>query len=78
MTHRLYLTAVRFEGGAATDGDVPVERLFINASDVPEIWVETETASPPGPGKAVTFALRRDLSLGFMRIIGTVERRVAK
>jgi hypothetical protein len=78
MTHRLYLTAVRFENGDASDSDIPVERVFVNASDVPEIWVETETASPPGPGKAVTFALRRDLSLGFMRVIGTVERRVAK
>ena len=78
MTHRIYLTSAQIEDGGARDSDIPVERIFINASDVPEVWVETESASPPGPGKAATFALRRDLSLGFMRIRGTVERLVAK
>lgn len=78
MTYRIYLAAARFEDGRPGDTDIPVERVFVNAADVAEVWVETESASAPEPGKAATFALRRDLSLGFMRISGTVERRVQK
>jgi len=78
MTYRIYLAAAKFDDGSPSDTDVPVERVFVNASDVAEVWVETESVTPPEPGKAATFALRRDLALGFMRISGTVERRVSK
>jgi hypothetical protein len=78
MTNRIYLAAARFIDGSPMDSDIPVERVFVNASEVAEVWVETESASPPEPGKAATFALRRDLALGFSRITGTVERRVSK
>ena len=78
MTYRIYLTAAQVVHGRPGDADVAVERVFINAADVAEVWVETESASPPEPGKAATFALRRDLGLGFTRIGGTVERRVSK
>ncbi len=78
MTFRIYLAAARFVDGSPGDSDIPVERIFVNASEVAEVWVETEVASPPEPGKAATFALRRDLALGFSRITGTVERRVSK
>ncbi|HVL24882.1 MAG TPA: hypothetical protein VM450_12410 [Thermomicrobiales bacterium] len=78
MTYRIYLAAAKVVDGRPSDTDVPVERVFVNAADVAEVWVETESVAPPEPGKAATFALRRDLSLGFMRISGTVERRVAK
>ena len=78
MTTRIYLAAARFENGEAQETDILVERVFVNASDVPEVWVETEAVTPPAPGRAASFALRRDLALGFMRILGTVERRVSK
>jgi hypothetical protein len=58
--------------------DLPAERVFVNASDVPEVWVETESPSVPDVGRAVTFALRRSLDIGFTRITGTIERRVRK
>ena len=78
MTYRIYLAAAKVVDGKPGDSDVPVERVFVNASDVAEIWVETESVNAPEPGKAATFALRRDLSIGFTRITGTVERRVTK
>ncbi|MDQ3410493.1 MAG: hypothetical protein M3509_00065 [Chloroflexota bacterium] len=78
MTVRIYLTAVRFDPAPPEPADLPAERVFIHASEVPEIWVETETATVPERGKAVAFALVRPMSIGFNRVLGTVERVAAK
>lgn len=78
MTQRVYLTSARLVDGAPEPGDLPAERIFIHASEVPEIWVETESQGVPEPGRVVTFALARPMDLGFGRISGTIERRVAK
>ena len=78
MTQRLYLTSARLVDGAPEPGDLPAERIFIHASEVPEVWVETESQAVPEPGRAVTFALARPMEIGFGRIIGTIERRVEK
>jgi hypothetical protein len=78
MTVRIYLAAARLVEGAPLPGDLPAERLFVHASDVPELWVETESRSVPGPGKSVSFALARPLDIGVGRIVGTVERIVNK
>jgi hypothetical protein len=74
----VYLTAVRFDPSPPELTDLPAERVFVHASEVPEVWVETEMASPPERGRAVAFALMRPLDLGFERILGTVERTVEK
>lgn len=78
MTVRVYLAAARLSGGPPAPGDLPAERLFIHASEVPEVWVETESTVVPEPGRATAFALAGRLSLGVERISGTVERRVTK
>lgn len=78
MTYRIYLATARFTDSPATPSDVPAERIFINATDVVEVWVETESASVPDIGRLVSFALQRPLDLGFNRITGTVQRRVRK
>lgn len=78
MTVRVYLLAARLLPGPPERTDLPAERLFVHASDVPEVWVETESTAVPAPGGAVAFALARPMSLGFERISGTVERKVAK
>jgi len=78
MTTRVYLAAARLIDEAPAASDLPVERVFINASDVPEVWVETESPSVPEVGKSASFALSRSLNVGFVRITGTVERRVLK
>jgi hypothetical protein len=80
MTYRIYLAAATtsFSDDSPTPSDIPVERVFVNASDVAEIWVETESQAAPEPGKAATFSLARPLSLGFQRVSGTVERKVRK
>jgi hypothetical protein len=78
MTYRIYLAAARFSDDPVERSDVPAERIFVNASDVPEVWVETESSSVPEAGRVVVFALRRPLDLGFERVTGTVERRVEK
>lgn len=78
MTMRVYLAAVRLLDGPPQKTDIPVERVFIHASEVPELWVETESLLVPGPGKSVSFVLARDLGIGFERIAGTVERIVSK
>ena len=78
MTHRIYLAAARFADGPPQQTDLPVERVFIHAAGVSEIWVETESQSVPEAGKAVSFALSRPLDLGFERITGTVERKIRK
>jgi hypothetical protein len=78
MTMRVYLAAAKLEPGPPQPGDLPAERVFVHASEVPEVWVETESATVPERGRAVSFALVRPMSLGFERITGTVERLVEK
>ncbi len=78
MTVRVYLTAARLDAGPPQPGDLPAERLFVHASEVPEIWVETESAAVPDRGRAVAFALARPMDLGVERVTGTIERTVSK
>lgn len=78
MRTRAYLRSARISDGPNEDGDILVERFFVNASDVPEVWVDIEGSDVPEPGRAATFALARDLGLGFVRVTGTIERTVQK
>ncbi len=78
MTTRVYLSAARLTPGPPESGDLPAERVFVNASDVAEVWVETESGAVPERGRAVAFALIRPLDVGFERILGTVERMIVK
>lgn len=78
MTLRVYLSAASLAAGPPEPGDLPAERLFVHASEVPEVWVETESGAVPPRGRAVSFAFARPLGLGVERITGTVERARAK
>lgn len=78
MRTRIYLRAARISDGTHEKGDIPIERFFVNASDVPEVWVDIEGSDAPEPGRAATFILARDLGLGFARVTGTIERKVQK
>ncbi len=78
MPIRLFLTSARVHDGPAGEGDIPVDRFFVNASEVPEVWVDTESSITPERGKSATFLLIRNLDLGFTRITGTIERKVQK
>jgi hypothetical protein len=78
MTVRVYLAAARISSESPRPGDLPAERVFVHAADVPEVWVETESAEVPERGRVVSFALARPLDIGFERIVGTVERTVEK
>lgn len=78
MPIRLFLTSAKVVDGPAAPGDIPVERFFVNASEVPEVWVDTEATNIPPTGKAASFVLARQLDLGFVRITGTIERKVQK
>jgi hypothetical protein len=78
MTVRVYLAAAQLLPGPALPGDLPAERLFVHATDLPEVWVETESQNVPARGKSVSFALARPMGLGIERITGTVERCLAK
>ena len=78
MTVRVYLAAARLAPGPAEAGDLPAERLFVHATDLPEVWVETESGNVPERGRSVSFALARPMGLGIDRISGTVERTVLK
>lgn len=78
MTVRVYLAAARLMDGPPEQGDLPAERVFVHASEAPEVWVETESGAVPPIGRAVAFALARPMDLGFERVTGTVERKVAK
>jgi hypothetical protein len=74
MTTRVYLQQGKLAEGSPQPGDLPAERVFINAGAVAELWVETESNAVPAVGKSVTFAFPRPLDLGFGRVVGTVER----
>ena len=78
MTVRVYLGAVRMAPGPRQAGNLPAGRVFAHASEVREVWVETESGAVPGSGKAVSFALARPMEIGFERVTGTVERKVSK
>jgi hypothetical protein len=78
MTVRVYIQSGRLLPGPPQPGDLPAERVFIHASDVPELWVETESEAIPDTGRVISFALVRPLDFGFGRIVGTVERKVHK
>ena len=78
MTVRVYLTSARVSADDPRPDDLPAERVFVHASDLQEVWVETESTVVPEPGRAVSFALSRSLEIGFGRISGTVERTITK
>lgn len=78
MTVRVYLAAAQVLNEPPQPGDLAAERFFVHASELPEVWVETEHQSVPERGKSVTFALARPMGIGFERIVGTVERKVPK
>ena len=78
MTTRLYLRAVTVADSSPSADAIPVERFFINASSPTEVWVETEAASTPDPGKAAIFTLSQNLEIGFRVIRGSVERKIRK
>lgn len=79
MTTRVYLAAAMLRDEPMQPRDLPAERIFVNASDVKEIWVETESDDQvPDVGRVATFALVNPLDIGFRRITGTVERRIDK
>ena len=78
MTVRVYLAAGKLLDGPTEPGDLPAERVFIHASELPELWVETESGAVPGPGKSVAFAFARPQDIGVERVVGTVERVVSK
>lgn len=78
MTQRVYLTAARFHDSPAEGRDLPAERVFVNASGVEEVWVETESDAVPEVGRAVAFSLHLGHEVGFRRVTGTVERRIDK
>jgi hypothetical protein len=78
MTVRVYLAAAKLVAGTPEPSDLPAERVFIHASQVPEVWVETESKAVPERGRAVAFALAWHMEIGFERITGTVERTVSK
>lgn len=76
MTVRIYLGAVSVLGGPPQSGDIPAERLFIDASELGEIWVDTEHSAVPEVGRSITFSFPRPLGIGFERVSGTVERAI--
>jgi hypothetical protein len=78
MAVRVFIQSGRVLPGPPQPGDLPAERVFIHASEVPEFWVETDSESVPDTGRVVTFALSRPLDFGFERIVGTVERKLNK
>jgi hypothetical protein len=78
MTVRVYLASVSLAPGPAEPADLLAERIFVHASDLPEVWVETESQGVPEPGRSVSFILARPMGLGFERITGTIERTLQK
>ncbi len=78
MTTRVYLAAVMVREEPMQARDLPAERFFVNASEVKEVWVETESDNVPDIGKAVGFSLISPMDIGFRRITGTIERKLDK
>ncbi len=78
MTTRVYLASATLRDGPMEPRDLPAERLFVNASDVEEVWVETESDAVPDAGRAVAFSLIISSDIGFRRVTGTVERKIDK
>ncbi|MGI8975345.1 MAG: hypothetical protein ACR2GS_01315 [Thermomicrobiales bacterium] len=78
MTTRVYLASATFRDGPMEPRDLPAERVFVNASGVEEIWVETESDAVPDVGRAVAFSLIIPTEIGFRRVTGTVERKLDK
>ncbi|MGC4192524.1 MAG: hypothetical protein QM589_15365 [Thermomicrobiales bacterium] len=78
MTMRVYLANAKVTNDPPERGDLPVERFFVNGSDVPEVWVETESQAVTDVGRAASFYLTRSLDIGFTRITGTIERKRVK
>jgi hypothetical protein len=78
MTTRVYLAAAVVRDEPMQPRDLPVERFFVNASEVREVWVETESDKVPEVGRAASFALVTPIDIGFRRITGTVERKMDK
>lgn len=78
VTTRVYLVSAMFRDEPMQPRDLAAERVFVNAADVNEVWVETESDKVPEIGKAAAFALVRPLDIGFRRITGTVERKIDK
>jgi len=74
MTVRVYLGAVTVVDGPPQPGDLPGERFFIDASELREIWVDTEQSAIPDAGRPVTFFFTPPLGIGFERVSGTIER----
>src|SRR5215216_730128 len=78
MTVRVYLAAAKLLEGPSQPADLPAERVFIHASELPELWVETESTAVPEPGKSVGFTFARPQDIGVERVVGTVERVISK
>jgi hypothetical protein len=78
MTTRLYLRVVAVRDGAPSPDSIAVDRFFVNAFTPTEIWVETEAATTPDPGRAAEFHLSQEMDIGFRSIQGTVERKLNK
>lgn len=78
MTTRVYLVSAMFRDEPMQAKDMPAERVFVNAGEVKEVWVETESDKVPEIGRAVSFALISPLDIGFRRVTGTVERKLDK
>lgn len=78
MTTRVYLTSATVRDEPMQAKDLPAERFFVNASDVKEVWVETESDKVPEIGRAVSFSMVSPVDIGFRRITGTVERKLDK
>ena len=78
MTTRVYLANAKVTSDTPDGSDLPVERFFLNGSDVPEVWVETESQAIGDVGRAASFYLTRSLDIGFTRITGTIERKRVK
>ena len=78
MTTRVYLTSASVRDEPMDPRDLPAERFFVNATEIHEVWVETESDKVPAVGRVATFALVHASDIGFRRIVGTVERRLDK
>lgn len=78
MTTRVYLASATFRDGPMETRDLAAERVFVNASGVEEVWVETESDAVPDVGRAVAFSLVMPMEIGFRRVTGTVERKLDK